>query len=102
MSKVIKSFKWQLGGVPWTVNIRDTLADDFGQTHISTKTIDLDGGQSDSELESTLFHEACHAALAMSGISDVINNIQLEEGIVTALESILGPKIKLLSPLNKK
>lgn len=63
----------------------------YGHFDPATKAIYINLTLCDSEEEQrlTLFHEMCHAVLHLTGQSFTINNEDVEEGIVRALEHLL-------------
>jgi len=57
-----------------------------GQMHPLAFKIDINSIKSRSAQESTLFHEAIHGALDITGLADLIDNEKLEEAIVRCIE----------------
>lgn len=66
-----------------------------GVTIPDTFTIKIRSGLKDDAFAATLFHELCHAALFMTGQSQMLSDEQ-EEAIVRAIEHGLAPHLKLL------
>ena len=67
--------------------------------HKRTIEISLGNNLTAEEVFSTLFHETIHALLYQSGISSILDNEQVEEGLVVMLENSLAPHIKQKSGL---
>ena len=80
-----------IGGEKFKVSYEDI--EDFGQTHFDKKLIVIRKGLSKEDSKRTLFHEAIHAALFMSGISFTFEGGQ-EEAVVRALDNIFYPAAK--------
>jgi hypothetical protein len=71
--------------------------DDYGQTDWNTRTITLykrPHTRYKRSIMSTLFHELMHAALAATGVDNVIGHEAAEEAVVTSLEHALWPLIE--------
>lgn len=66
---------------------------EFGKCKPSKKLIQIDPEKHDTqdEVDATLLHETIHAALFISGITNVIKTEEEEEAIVVALEHALHP-----------
>lgn len=61
-------------------------ANTMGETVTHERTIKVDSTLKPEMFRSTYLHELIHAILGISGMADAINDAQLEEGIVIALE----------------
>lgn len=87
-------------GVEYRIEyVTDLKADDIalsGQVAPQTKIIEIctTTNTTTEEILSTVFHEYIHAILFQSGMSSVLNNEDLEEGIVVLLENTLAEHIK--------
>ena len=87
-------------GVEYKIEyVSDLKADDVslsGQVAPHTKIIEIctTANTTIEEILSTVFHEYIHALLFQSGVSSIINNDDLEEGIVVLLENTLAEHIK--------
>jgi hypothetical protein len=58
----------------------------YGETHGRDYQISINTKQSRESQEATLFHEAVHAALSVSGLDHLVTE-QIEEALVTMMES---------------
>lgn len=72
----------------------DTGEGDYGQMVFDERVIYIDDQLKGRHLESTLFHEMIHAALAVSGHTFLLSEKE-EESLVRALEHALMPNIAL-------
>lgn len=70
----------------WEVEIVD-LAGEFGNCDTFNRRIQLNRGNTPSQMASTLLHEVIHAGLHVSGLSEVFPTT--EEAICMALENVL-------------
>lgn len=97
--------KARIAGLEFTVNYTYNLENDAeslaGQLTPHKRIIDicLDSNESLDEIMSTLFHEAIHAALHQSGISAVIGDEKIEEGIVVIMEHTFAQHLRRKSGL---
>jgi len=97
--------KVKIAGLDFTVKYSYNLENDTeslaGQLTPNTKIIDicLTSNESIDEIMSTLFHEAIHAALYQSGISAVIGDEKVEEGIVVIMEHTFANHLRRKSGL---
>lgn len=68
--------------------------DEFGEYIQHKKIIKISIDSKYEEARLTLFHEACHAALHLSGLSEMLPSTQngpdLEEAIIICLENAFG------------
>tara|TARA_R100000656_G_scaffold2825_1_gene4591 strand:+ start:360 stop:677 length:318 start_codon:yes stop_codon:yes gene_type:complete len=67
---------------------------DFGDMDIDKRTICIRKGLSEEESFDTLMHEAAHATLAISGLSNILDDDNIEEAIVRVADYILFPVFK--------
>lgn len=89
-------------GIVFSVEISSELGEHtMGETDGYNRTIKINPNQSEEQLHSTLFHEALHAILHVSGLTALLTT-GLEEGIVMALEAALSDKINLSTLENKE
>ena len=82
----------EVGGVTFKIVYKEL--DDFGQMDIDRKTIFIRKGMSNEENFDTLMHECVHACLAVGGISYVIDEDKIEEGVTRCLDNLLFPIYK--------
>ena len=68
--------------------------DDFGQMDIDKKTIYIRKGMSNEENFDTLMHECVHACLAVGGVSYIIEEDKIEEGVTRCLDHLMFPIYK--------
>ena len=65
-------------------------ADEYGETDLILRLITVDEGQDYRRRVSTLVHEWVHACLHVSGLSQIMSEVEgLEEGTVVMLENAL-------------
>jgi|TARA_R110000765_G_scaffold82940_1_gene161361 hypothetical protein len=67
---------------------------DYGDMDIDKKVIRIRTGLSDEESFDTLMHEVVHASLAISGLSNILDDSNIEEAIVRVADYILFPVYK--------
>ena len=82
----------RVGGIEFKIVLKKMK--DYGDMDIDKKTINIRKGLSQEESFDTLMHEVCHAALAISGLSDVLNDDNVEEALVRVADYILFPVYK--------
>jgi len=70
--------------------------DDHGDFNSAKHLIRLNGRDSKSEREKTLFHELIHASLFIGGINELLTE-ELEEAIVRNIEHGIFPILKRLN-----
>lgn len=81
--------KIDVAGIPVQVEYKP-LDDSGGEWHQSDRRIVIDSKLPAEKRRAVLFHELCHAALDLPGLSELLNS-KAEEAIVIALENILLP-----------
>jgi hypothetical protein len=83
-------------GQPFTIKYEPSskMQGLFGDTDVDSHVIRINKSLPEHSIQSTLFHEFLHAALAVAGISYVISD-NIEEAIVRCLENALVPHIRL-------
>lgn len=91
-SLVILGMRFRVKYYPGPVD--DLKEDEFGDTDGANRLIriNLKRHNSETEIFATLFHEACHAALYVSGQTSGLG--KREEAIIMALEHALFPLIQ--------
>ena len=82
----------EVGGINFKIIYKEL--EDFGQMDFDKKTIYIRKGMSSEDNFDTLMHEVLHAALSVSGISYVIDEDKLEEGIIRCVDHLLFPIYK--------
>ena len=81
-----------VGGIEFKIVLKKIK--DFGEMHMDKKTICVRKGLSPEESFDTMMHEAHHAALSISGLSDILNDDNMEEALVRLADYILFPVYK--------
>lgn len=76
-------------GVPFEVVLADLEDGTYGETDGHARKILINRNQPKSLVMSTLFHEAIHAILHVTGHTELLTH-QQEEALVIALESALA------------
>ncbi len=82
----------QVGGVDFKIVL--SKIKDFGDMDIDTKTIRVRAGLKPEEAFDTLMHETVHAALAVSGLTNILDDYNLEEAIVRMTDYVVFPLYK--------
>lgn len=88
-----KPFTLSIGGKDWRVIWEDLGKDEYGECDPYIRTIKLAANQPADMVESTLFHEIVHAALATAGLDNIITGDQ-NEAIAYCLENLMAPLYK--------
>jgi hypothetical protein len=88
-----------VAGQSWKVIVKaeGSVPDDYGETDWNTRTIYLYTAphkKHGQNMQATFFHELLHAALASTGVDNILGGDREEEAIVTALENALWPLIE--------
>lgn len=87
--------KVEILGTAFAISYQKRIAGNlFGETLPDTKRIKIKSDLTPAALEATLFHEMMHAALFMSGLSQIVTE-DMEEAIIRAIEHGLAPHIRL-------
>ena len=81
-----------VGGIEFKIVLKKIK--DFGEMHMDKKTIYIRKGLSPEESFDTMMHEVNHAALSISGLSDILNDDNMEEALVRLADYILFPVYK--------
>ena len=81
-----------IGGHVFSIQYKQM--EDFGRMDIDKRTILLKKNMGSEETFDTLLHEAVHACLSLSGLGYLIDNENLEEALVRALENLMIPTFK--------
>ena len=79
----------KVGGVEFKIVLKKMS--DFGDFDVDKKLIRIRQGLSPTAMFDTLMHEVAHAALAISGLSNILDDENLEEAIVRIADYILFP-----------
>tara|TARA_Y100000592_G_scaffold74958_1_gene116951 strand:- start:21 stop:344 length:324 start_codon:yes stop_codon:yes gene_type:complete len=82
----------KVGGVEFKVVL--SKIKDFGDMDIDTKTIRIRVDLKPEEAFDTLMHEIVHAALAVSGLTNILDDGNLEEAIVRMTDYLVFPVFK--------
>ena len=67
---------------------------DYGDMDIDKRTIRIRHGLTEEESFDTLMHEVTHAALAISGISNILDDDNIEEAVVRVADYLVFPAYK--------
>ena len=81
-----------VGGIEFKVVL--SKIKDFGDMDIDTKTIRVRADLKPEEAFDTLMHEVVHAALAVSGLTNILDDDNLEEAIVRMTDYLIFPLYK--------
>jgi hypothetical protein len=81
-----------IGGIEFKIVFKEMT--DFGEMDFDKKIISIRKGLSENETFDTLMHEANHASLAVSGLCYVLDDDNVEEAIVRAIDNLLLPVFK--------
>ena len=81
-----------VGGIEFKVIL--SKIKDFGDMDIDTKTIRVRADLKPEEAFDTLMHETVHAALAVSGLTNILDDDNLEEAIVRMTDYLIFPLYK--------
>jgi energy-converting hydrogenase A subunit M len=84
--------KIDVGGIEFKVIL--SKIKDFGDMDIDTKTIRVRADLKPEEAFDTLMHETVHAALAVSGLTNILDDDNLEEAIVRMTDYLIFPLYK--------
>jgi len=68
--------------------------DDFGQMDFDKRVISIRKGLSPEDQLDTLIHEAHHAALGISGLSNILDEDNTEEALVRIVDYMVIPIVK--------
>jgi len=82
----------EIGGITFKIIYKEL--EDFGQMDFDKKTIYIRKGMSSEDNFDTLMHEVLHASLSVSGISYVIDELNVEEGIIRCADHLFFPIFK--------
>jgi len=82
-------------GVPFEVVLADLEDGTYGETEGHARKIMINRNQPKNLVLSTLFHEAIHAVLHVSGHTELLTH-QQEEALVIALESAFAHAIDFI------
>ena len=91
----------RLGEIPATIEILGVefkvkvvkLKGVYGDCDTDKRVIRLDSSLSKSDRERTLFHEAIHAALRVSGFAELLSDEKQEEALTVMLENAFSRAI---------
>lgn len=81
--------------------VEEVCASDSGTCDTDTKTIMLNKKDTLANKRATLFHELCHAALHVGGVSFVLTD-EVEEAVVRAIEHGVYPLIEQIVNYKEK
>lgn len=85
-------------GQRFKVKVEDLMTEHslYGSTVAREQIIKVDKALSSEQQRQTLFHECVHAALGVSGVTEVLSSkdIDIEEAVVTAIENGLWPLVR--------
>ena len=81
-----------IGGMEFKIILKEI--EDFGIMDFDARVICIRKSLTEEEKLDTLMHEVHHAALGVSGLSNVLNDDNLEEALVRLVEHMVVPIIK--------
>lgn len=81
-----------VGGMEFKIILKDI--EDFGIMDFDARVIYIRESLTREEQLDTLLHEVHHAALGISGLSNIINDDNTEEALVRLVEHMVVPVIK--------
>jgi energy-converting hydrogenase A subunit M len=81
-----------VGGMQFKIILREIQ--DFGLMDFDARVICIRKSLTKKEQLDTLMHEVHHAALAVSGLSNILNDENLEEALVRMTEHMIIPIVK--------
>jgi len=81
-----------VGGIEFKIILKDI--EDFGIMDFDARVIYIRESLTREEQLDTLLHEVHHAALGISGLSNIINDDNTEEALVRLVEHMVVPIIK--------
>ena len=84
--------KMSIGGMEFKIILKEI--EDFGIMDFDARVICIRKSLTKEEQLDTLMHEVHHAALGVSGLSNVLNDDNLEEALVRLVEHMVVPIIK--------
>jgi hypothetical protein len=78
-----------VGGVPFKITYPAKMDEgQVGESNAMERTIQIKSNQKGDEFERTLLHEVVHAAMGISGVSELFDE-KVEEAVVICLENSL-------------
>tara|TARA_R100001440_G_C2455613_1_gene108952 strand:- start:29 stop:349 length:321 start_codon:yes stop_codon:yes gene_type:complete len=81
-----------VGGMKFKVVFKDM--DDYGEMDFDKKIISIRNGLSPEDQLDTLIHECHHAALGISGLSNILDCENTEEALVRIVDYMVIPIVK--------
>jgi Zn-dependent peptidase ImmA (M78 family) len=84
--------KMLIGGMEFKIILKEI--EDFGIMDFDARVICIRKSLTKEEQLDTLMHEVHHAALGVSGLSNILNDDNLEEALVRLVEHMVVPIIK--------
>ena len=81
-----------IAGVPFKIQYRSI--NDYGLCDVDKKLITVKESLSNQETLETILHESLHACLALSGLSYLLNNEDIEEALIRCIDSLYIPIVK--------
>ena len=84
--------KMLIGGMEFKIILKEI--EDFGIMDFDARVICIRKSLTEEEQLDTLMHEVHHAALGVSGLSNILNDDNLEEALVRMVEHMVVPIIK--------
>ena len=82
----------KVGGMQFKIVLKDM--DDFGEMDFDKKVINIRKGLTQEEELDTLIHEVHHAALGISGLSNIMDDENTEEALVRIVDYLVMPIVK--------
>ena len=81
-----------VGGMEFKIVLKDM--EDFGEMDFDKKVIYIRKGLTQEEELDTLIHEVHHAALGISGLSNIMDDENTEEALVRIVDYLVMPIVK--------
>ena len=81
-----------VGGMKFKIEFREM--DDYGEMDFDKKIISIRKGLSPEDQLDTLIHECHHAALGISGLSNILDCENTEEALVRIVDYMVIPIVK--------
>ena len=81
-----------VGGMKFKIVLKDM--EDFGEMDFDKKIINIRKGLTQEEELDTLIHEVHHAALGISGLSNIMDDENTEEALVRIVDYLVMPIVK--------
>ncbi len=81
-----------IGGHKFSIEYKQMS--DYGQLHFEKRTILIRKNLKEEDILDTILHEVVHACFSLSGLGYLIDNENMEEALVRAVENLVVPIFK--------